>query len=164
MKNLTITATLGFFGLTVGGCAMAPAEEFTEESALEEAALDEAVDSKDQAIFGSESCKSPKIDIFNPTDSPIRIKAVKFYDLTKGTWRSEDVSNTTIPPNGSGMRFRDNLDNAKNHRIGSWQVKYDDGGWRDADVIDGYNTKCVSNAGTRYAIELPDFVTKIIVD
>jgi hypothetical protein len=192
MRNAAMVLTLGLVGLTGSACSApidtseedsgvpawggATGEELSKDTATaeplsEDASAGDAIASKEQAIFGSNSCKDPKIDIFNPGSVSMRVKALKFFDQTSDKWRSEDIANTTIPPD-SGMRFRDNLDNAKNHRIGSWKVKLDDNSWQkvtinpsssEGTVLDGFGRKCVSKAGTRYALELNNPIrTKII--
>ncbi len=92
----------------------------------EELSGSESIASKQQPLFNGK-CKSVRIKVHNRATlngKPvwIRIKRFKYWDLTSGVKRSEDVVDGEFF-NGQWLQWSDeNLEETKNHRIGSWFI------------------------------------------
>lgn len=113
----------------------------------------------EQKIFGLKSCKKAKISLTNNGEVPQKVIGFGYWDDTWGGWRYEDVSNYDLLP-GWTATWTENLGDTKNHRITKWEVYMERNYFlgssysRGATVVEGYNRKCVSNAGTQYKLSV----------
>lgn len=161
MRRISLCCVVLFSVACSVGCAVQAGEQ--ETGGMGGAAAEEQdLLTSEQEILGSNSCKSARITIRNRNwSSHVRVLKLEFYDLTSKKWRSEDVANTEIRFATGTHTFSEDLQYTKNHRIGNWKIKYQikdletwkPSQWRTVGPVEGYNRKCVSNAGTKYILE-----------
>ena len=84
----------------------------------------------------SDKCKDPYIVIQNSSFHTVIIKRIKYYDGCDGKYRTEELSDRTLPPLSS-YTWRDNLEYVQNCKIPKFQVYY----WGICEAVprvDGY--------------------------
>ena len=86
----------------------------------------EPVATKQQALFNGK-CESVRIKIHNNATLDgrpiwVRIKRVKYWDLTSGVKRSEDLAEREVFTGQVAQWSNEDLEETKEHRIGSWFV------------------------------------------
>jgi len=88
----------------------------------------EPIAAQQQALFNGK-CKSVRIKVHNTATvggDPIwvRIKRAKYWDLTSGVKRSEDLAEREIFTGQWTQWSNEDLEETKDHRVGSWFIIY----------------------------------------
>lgn len=88
----------------------------------------EPIATQQQALFNGK-CESVRIKIHNTGKINgksiwVKVKRVKYWDLTSGVKRSEDLAEREFYTGQSAQWLNEDLEETKEHRIGQWFIYY----------------------------------------
>jgi hypothetical protein len=143
----------------IASCALSEDElaTDTEQGAPEELVADEQAEptqSTQQNLFGADACKGTDIYVTNSRtrdgiNTAIDVHYVKFYSVSEGAWKTEDLENRMLSFNEQSTWWDQALANAENDTISQWRVYYrylSGGAWSDVvyQTMDTTNVTCVA--------------------
>lgn len=129
MPSFAATLQRHLFGiglLFLNACGDAGSEDLTEaaDDSANDVAGAPAVAQRQDALFGSNSCKNADIRVVNALDFPITVRSLDYYNGSEARWQHEDLTNKLVSP-GAMEFWTPNFANTENDWIYSFDVNFD---------------------------------------